>query len=240
MADGQPGGTGDWTGFYVGGNLGGAWTSDDIKWVANPAGFGAGPFTAALNAGGTGHLDPAGVTVGGQLGYNHQLGNSIVLGIEADFSYTDLTEGRIAAVAPPAVAGTVATSTFESKWLATIRARMGIQATPTVLLYGTGGVAFAEVQTSDFAVFPFDGSINASSSDRTRTGWTVGGGAEWAWMPNWSVKAEYLFLDFGSVSETSTNTVVPIATIRHDHDITASVARIGLNYRFSGGDGFRH
>jgi outer membrane immunogenic protein len=222
-----------WTGFYVGGNVGAAWAKDDITWDANAAGFGGGPFLAALNAAGAGSLDPVGVIAGGQIGFNYQI-NSFILGAEADFNYTDLSETRSVAVAPPAALGTVVTSTFESKWLATVRGRLGFLATPNLLLYGTGGVAFAEVKTADSVFFTFDGSSNAASNSETKTGWTAGGGVEWAFSPNWSAKVEYLFVDLGSVNYTSPNTGTPLATINHEHSITENIVRVGLNYKFGG------
>ena len=115
-----------WTGFYFGGNVGGVWAKDDVTWNASTAGFGAGAFTAALNATGTGRIDGAGVTAGGQIGFNHQINSVVVWGVEADLNYTDLSDSRSLAVAsPPATPGTTVTSTYESKWLATVRGRIG-------------------------------------------------------------------------------------------------------------------
>jgi outer membrane immunogenic protein len=227
----------NWTGFYLGGNVGGAWAKDDVTWSANPAGFGGGAFTAALNAAGTGRIDSNGVTAGGQIGFNYQINSVVVWGVEADLNYTDLSDSRSVAVAPPAVPGTTVTSTFESKWLATVRGRVGVLPTQTFLLYATGGVAFAEIKTSDFAFFAFDGTSNAASSDKTKTGWTVGAGAEWALNGGWSVKAEYLYVDLGSINYTSSNSspANPLATINHDHRIVENIGRVGVNYRFNAG-----
>ena len=227
----------NWTGFYFGGNVGGVWAKDDVTWIANTAGFGAGAFTTALNAAGTGRIDTSGVTAGGQIGFNYQINSFVVWGIEADLNYTDLSDSRSLAVAPPAVPGTTVTSTYESKWLATVRGRIGVLPTQSLLLYATGGVAFAGIKTSDFAFFAADGSSNAASSDKTKTGWTVGAGAEWALNGGWSVKAEYLYIDLGSINYTSSNSspANPLATINHDHRIVENVARVGLNYRFNAG-----
>ena len=222
-----------WTGLYVGANVGGVWAKDDVTWAANPAAFGAG-FTPVLNASGTGGIEAAGVTAGGQIGFNYQVSPMWLLGVEADINYTDLSASRTVAVPPPGVPGTFVTSTFESKWLATVRGRAGILATPALLLYGTGGVAFAEVKTSDFAFFAFDGSTNAAASSTTRTGWTAGAGAEWGFAPNWSAKVEYLYVDLGSVRYVSPNTLTAAATINHEHRVTENLVRVGVNYRFGG------
>lgn len=228
----------NWTGFYVGGNAGGIWAKDDVTWSASTAGFGAGAFTAALNAAGTGRIESSGVTAGGQIGFNYQINSVVVWGVEADLNYTDLSDSRSLAVAsPPATPGTTVTSTYESKWLATARGRIGALPTQTLLLYVTGGAAFAGIKTSDFAFFTFDGSSNAASSDKTKAGWTVGAGAEWALSGGWSIKAEYLYVDLGSISYTSSNNspANPLATINHDHRIIENIGRVGLNYRFGAG-----
>jgi outer membrane immunogenic protein len=115
-----------------------------------------------------------------------------------------------------------------------VRGRAGILATPELLLYGTGGAAFANVKTTDFAFFAFDGSTNTAAASTTRTGWTAGAGAEWALGANWSVKLEYLYVDLGRVNYTSLNTLTATATINHDHRITENIGRVGLNYRFGG------
>jgi outer membrane immunogenic protein len=121
--------------------------------------------------------------------------------------------------------------------LATVRGRVGVLPTQSLLLYATGGAAFAGINTSDFAFFAADGSSNAASSDKTKTGWTVGAGAEWALSGGWSVKAEYLYVDLGNISYTSSNSspANPLATINHDHRIVENIGRVGVNYRFNAG-----
>ena len=220
----------NWTGFYIGGNVGGVWAKDDVTWSASTAGFGAGAFTAALNAAGTGRIDGNGVTAGGQIGFNYQINSVVVWGVEADLNYTDLSDSRSLAVAsPPATPGTTVTSTYESKWLATVRGRIGVLPTQNLLLYVTGGAAFAGIKTSDFAFFTFDGSSNAASSDKTKTGWTVGAGAEWAVSGGWSVKAEYLYVDLGSISYASSNSVAGQSA--RDHQPRSSHRREYRPYR---------
>jgi outer membrane immunogenic protein len=226
----------NWTGFYVGGNVGGVWASDDITWVSNKAVFGV-AFGTVLDAAGTGRINASGVTAGGQVGFNYQVNDVLVWGAEADLNYTGLSDSRNVPVPPPGVPGTFVNSTLESKWLATIRGRVGFLPVQSLLLYVTGGVAFAGVKTSDFAFFAADGSNNFAANDTTRIGWTAGGGAEWAWSPSWSLKGEYLYVDLGNVSYTSLNNL-PVnagATINHNHRIVESIARIGVNYHFNSG-----
>jgi outer membrane immunogenic protein len=219
-----------WTGFYLGANVGWAWANDDVTWTGNPAGFGGG-FTPILNAAGTGAIDSDGVTAGVQAGFNYQI-SSIVLGVEADLNYTDLSGSRTVVLPPPAALGTFATSTFESNWLATFRGRIGVLVAPSLLAYVTGGLAIADVSTSDLGFFTAPLSTNAAAIDEVRAGWTIGGGLEWAFASNWSAKLEYLYVDLGTVSTTSANTVIPIATILHEHDIKEHLVRVGVNYRF--------
>ena len=227
-----------WTGFYAGLNAGGVWANTNITYTSSAFGF-SGPAGAAfLDSNTSGHQNASGFTGGGQIGYNYQTG-VVVWGIEADIGYTGLKNTRIIAVnlAPlgfPAFTDTFS-QTMESNWLATVRGRLGY-ATGPYLFYATGGLAIAEVKYSDSAFFPASNSVNAASSSQTRTGWTVGGGAEWMFAPNWSVKAEYLYVDLGSTTYTSVNSVLNtppnLATITYGRKLTENIARLGVNYRF--------
>jgi outer membrane immunogenic protein len=90
----------NWTGFYVGVNVGGVWAKDDVTWAANPAVFFG--TTPVLNAAGTGAINATGVTAGGQAGYNFQVSPLWLIGIEADINYTDLSK-RTHSFTSPAV-----------------------------------------------------------------------------------------------------------------------------------------
>jgi opacity protein-like surface antigen len=101
------------------------------------------------------------------------------------------------------------------------------------MVYATGGGAFARGNFTDTATFAAPAaSSNTASIDQTMAGWTVGGGAEWMFAPQWSLKAEYLYADLGHVSATSANTLFPLATIRHDHRLTENIARLGVDWHF--------
>ena len=222
-----------WTGCYVGLNAGGVWGHMQDDWTPNPAGFPAsGP---AVQADGSTSMDGSGFTGGGQVGCNYQL-NQFVLGAEADIQYTGLDESRDAFF--PAAGGIGAITiheSFNSKWLATFRGRLGWLVNPAVLIYGTGGLAVANVDTTDSAFFAASGTNNTVSESTTRAGWTVGGGVEWRFAPQWSVKAEYLYVDLGSFSTTSANSnpaLFPLATIDHDHHLTENIGRVGVNFHF--------
>jgi len=126
----------------------------------------------------------------------------------------------------------------ESNWLFTFRGRAGY-AFDRWLVYGTGGLAVANVnfeQSNAYPAFPLSSSDNFSAST-TRTGWTAGAGVEYTFVHNWSLKAEYLYVDLGSISGTSSTTgyanVAALATHTHQtDDFRANIVRVGLNYKF--------
>ncbi len=108
-------------------------------------------------------------------------------------------------------------------WFSTVRGRVGYAAGPT-LLYFTGGLAFADVDYSVSGTGP--GGAFAMSSDKIETGYTLGGGLEWAFAPNWSLKSEYLYVDLGDETVTSPGGVSSTT------DLDFHTVRVGLNYHF--------
>jgi outer membrane immunogenic protein len=224
----------NWTGFYIGLNAGAA-SSDvnfDVKAAAAPPfAFDAHRFSDQSRK--TGWL------AGGQVGYNWQTGMT-VLGIEADAQWVG---NRVTSdtIFDPFFHGKGRAS-FSSnvEWLATLRGRVGIAATPALLLYVTGGVAFAGInvryQNAGFGAAFNAPLINTYSATDTRVGWTAGFGAEYALGGNWSVKAEYLRVGFDDHSLT-----VPFVgpqptplsgSVRVNQDI--DILRAGINYKFGG------
>ena len=190
---------------------------------------------------GTGRLSPRGFTGGVQAGYNLQSG-ILVFGAEADFGAFRLAESAVATgLFPFTFLGNqyTLTETMKTSWLATVRGRLGVSVMQHVLLYATGGVAFSEFKFtssySDNAIgFGFPGGSGFGGKSDTRTGWTAGGGVEWLLDRNWSIKAEYLYVDLGSM-----NVLVPVSntaaftqTMQVNADLTAQIARLGLNFRF--------
>jgi outer membrane immunogenic protein len=216
-----------WTGFYVGLNAGGTWQNSNSISVAtfpifanNPAVVPVHSLPAALSASGIFNIGNSGGFIGGgQIGYNWQFYNSFVAGVEADIQGIAASNGGgtglgIGVVgAPSGAAGTVDLTAFSLRknvdYIGTVRGRLGWLFTPTLLVYGTGGLAYGGVSTSasyltvnpaypGIALSPGWGA--AGSYSDTRVGWTVGGGLEWMFMPHWSAKVEYLYYDLGSVS----------------------------------------
>ena len=114
-------------------------------------------------------------------------------------------------------------------WFGTVRGRVGVLATPTVLLYATGGLAYGQVNSSETVGGPLPAAFSQSS---TNVGWTVGAGIEGAIGGNWTAKLEYLYVDLGTVSGSFTLPNTDI--ISHSSHITDNVLRAGINYRFGG------
>jgi outer membrane immunogenic protein len=111
-------------------------------------------------------------------------------------------------------------------WLATVTGRIGLTAAPTVLLYAKGGGAWVRDEFSLTA-----GGVTVANADTTPSGWTVGGGVEWAFAGNWSAFAEYNYLDFGTPGVTFTSATGG-ATFPVDIKQTINSVMVGVNYRF--------
>ncbi len=168
-------------------------------------------------------------------------------GRQGDFNYLGNDASRDTGNYVEAVSGRTVRSIDDIKmhWLATIRGRIG-WAFDRVLVYATGGLAITRLDISKQFAWDFsDGctilnglnECHVGGSDTTRAGWTVGGGLEWAFAPNWSVKAEYLYADFGNTSYSTTNSgtgfiggQAQVAT--HTVSTTLQVARVGVNFHF--------
>ena len=168
-----------WTGFYVGGDVGALWTRANGRWDPLPTviDFGAFPITGDLNK--------TAFVAGLHAGYNWQLSPSWVVGIEADWSWTDakgsFTQPWID-IDGPAVRPTALTSmSIGLNWLATIRGRVGYLVAPRALAYFTGGAAFADVDYAASAANEPPSTYLASTTfSKTVFGYVLGGGVEWA------------------------------------------------------------
>jgi outer membrane immunogenic protein len=192
-----------WTGFYLGVNAGYGWAD------------------AAIDAGALGVVtvdsNLNGFVGGGQIGYNWQIGN-FVLGLEADIQGTTIGRSDTFFVGAPGVAVTV---DRDLNWFATVRGRAGL-AFDRVMIYATGGWAYV-----DYGVDVTVAGLVGASAGSSKSGWTVGGGLEWAFLPNWSVKFEYLYVEIDDVSIFPFALVAPINV-----EGQLNVIRAGVNYRF--------
>jgi outer membrane immunogenic protein len=204
-----------WTGFYVGGNIGGGWASAPSDFSTT------GPVFGTANN----HM--SGFAGGAQVGYNWQYGPA-VLGTETDFQFANI-DGNLSTSCPAALCGVAVTANYQQKlpWFGTVRGRLGY-AQDGWLLYATGGYAYARLETNATATA---GAATAALSQQTlRDGWTAGGGIEVALTPRWSIKAEYLYMDFGS--KTTTFAVPGLPTLTDQSKLNMNVVRTGVNYRF--------
>lgn len=224
-----------WTGFYVGLNLGGAWGNSSYALL--PSADWAPNARTQLTGDGLASLHMSSVSAGGQVGYNWQVSN-VVFGGEADIQYIGLHKTNVFTQNGPLgviiVTPYTITESSRSDWMATIRGRLGLAA-GRVLFYGTGGVAFADSQSADTLNFPtllpaatFTGTGARSS---VQTGWTAGGGVEWAFNDHWTAKAEYLYAGFPT-STTGMTTINGTIRQAYSDQLAVNLARLGLNYKF--------
>jgi outer membrane immunogenic protein len=232
----------DWTGFYIGTNLGYSWgrgsTDGSVTGTQTVATVGAGTVTTPLAALPLiGRADVNGFIGGGQLGYNWQRG-AWLLGLESDIQFSsERGSGDVCATACPA--GFVFTRDYKLDWFGTARGRVGFLPADRLLLYVTGGLAYGGFSGSSWTL-----PLDIGTWSHTSVGWTVGGGVEAALGNNWSVKFEYLYMDLdhagGSSATNTTATTVRATTTTttlaylFNTRFTDSIARVGLNYHFSG------
>ena len=204
----------NWSGFYVGAN--GGYGFGTSSWSA-PA---VDTATLISPAVATGSFNLRGLLAGGTLGLNMQA-NAFVFGVEADGDWTSLNGNGSTANGYCSLATVGATCETKSPVFGTLRARLGY-AFGRVLVYGTGGVAGAQVQAGFNPPATFDGAANF--------GWTAGAGMEFAFADNWTAKVEYLYANLGTLTcSTPANcgTGVPVSV-----PLTENIVRAGINYKF--------
>jgi outer membrane immunogenic protein len=209
----------NWTGFYAGLNIGGSWGRLDNSLVSTT---GVVAFTNSDK------ID--GVIGGGQIGYNWQ-SNQWVFGLEADFQgsgqkgdgsfFIPGVGGNLALVIPST------SITYEDKlnWFGTVRGRVGY-AFDRWLPYVTGGWAFGHGEINGTRT---TGGVSTTfSGSESYSGWTVGGGVEWAFANNWSAKVEYLYINFGDGPTVPVTTGLNVVS----GNLTDNIVRVGVNYKF--------
>lgn len=182
-----------WTGAYVGLN----------------AGYGFGKITKA----GTYFEDPKGFVGGGQVGYNYQLPNNVVVGVETDLQYADL---RSKVNATGVAAGLPAGTKNGVEYFGTVRPRVGY-AMDRTLLYVTAGLAYGNQKLNVPGV---------GSGSSTNLGWTAGGGAEYAFTNNITGKVEGLYVNLDNHNYVATTRV----STKSGSEF--GVVRAGVNYKF--------
>ena len=211
----------NWTGFYIGGNVGAGWSGLSSTNFSDTLGS---TFTAPTNVQFLG---------GGEIGANYQFSNGIVIGAEAMFDWASNSQNAIITATDPT--GTVAANigTSNARWLTTVSGRLGY-AWDRVLLYAKGGGAWVATNSPAISVAGTPASFT-SISNTTSSGYTAGFGVEWAFSGNWSVRAEYAYIGL----PTQTFTVTPGTPTFGGDVITFGNRNISMvtgavNYKFGG------
>jgi len=237
----------NWTGFYAGLNVGWSWGNGAVTYNE--------PALATISHGvwpssfsGPSFLD--GAIGGGQIGYNWQVNTTWVTGLEADWQATGETangnfttpsfavdcEGRGSRI-PCTLSGSLGSQIL---WFGTVRGRVGWLYTPQIMVYATGGLAYGKVDVSGNFSGSAPGNPNnphvwGFNQSAINTGWTVGGGVEGvvANTPTVTWKAEYLYVDLGSISGSGFDTLPPGHPYSFNAHFTDNIFRVGLNWQFS-------
>jgi outer membrane immunogenic protein len=198
-----------WTGFYGGLQVGYQWSDASLQ-------------DYSLVTGAPGVTEPTfheqGVMAGGHIGYLYQI-NQFVLGIEGDVNGSGYTGNGASVTITPLLYNT--TISVEGS----VRGRLGIASWDRLLIYATGGVAFAPIRDKYT-----NGLGLVDDITTTRVGWTIGGGLQYAIDPHWSVRAEYRYTDYGRYNDAliiSSGGV--LGEQRHE---TTNVALVGFSYKF--------
>lgn len=244
----------NWTGFYVGGNVGYSWGKSNADTLQGPAQlgvYGVGPcdnngIGPALGCAFSQSSNPKGFIGGVQAGYNYQTG-VMVWGLEADFDWRNQTDSSTHAF----------NSLFDhqdasstQRWVGTLRGRMGYAPTNNWLAYISGGLAFGNFEHSVTqqlcyapAAIPCDPSRSFTDSV-TKAGWVLGGGLDYAINSHWSVGAEYLYMKFNSDTLSASAftypspqpfgpnpRLYPAASVTFNE--SSQVFRVKANYKFN-------
>jgi outer membrane immunogenic protein len=260
-----------WTGYYIGGSAG----VGSSKTETDPTGAALSCTDASTPPLGLCPLvtnaqvaavppalrtHPIGGLLGAQIGYNYQAG-AWVPGVETDLSWTnidgtDTQTGTALLTAGGFTNPGFATATAEQrlKYFGTLRGRLGFLATDPLLVFVTGGLAYglitANTSLSEVTALPGIGAVNATGlggyASTWRAGWTLGGGLEYMFATNWSLKAEYLYFNLGSMSypvgPLNANAfsslgfggiATSVAVTATTTNFTGNIVRFGVNYKFS-------
>ena len=180
-----------WTGCYLGAHLGGGWAHKDLTdpvQLVQDSFLGAGSTIGITTA----NTAPSGVAVGGQIGCDYQFAPTWVVGIEGAVSGSTM-KGNTTLPLPLGNPGDSAFVTARTDFLPSVTARFGY-AFDRMLFYAKGGAAWAGDKYTVTGVFAGTG-FGFEGLD-SRSGWTAGGGVEWAFFRNWSASVEYDYYQF--------------------------------------------
>ena len=206
---------------------------------------------------------------GGQVGYNFNFLDRGIFGLETDFQGVAGASSNSPTLYNVMSVPNNNSNAYREAWLnnssslnylGTVRARLGYLVTPSLLIYGTAGFAYGGV-TSSSSVFSINHSTyteiradqhsagaafgGSNTLSNVTVGWTAGAGLEWMLLPSWSIKAEYLYYDIGTVSNNYDNLsrfrypdgVTPqlLYTVRNysNTHYNGNIVRAGINYHFN-------
>jgi outer membrane immunogenic protein len=230
----------NWTGFYVGGNIGYGWANDTgNRWDSFvdpgfPPAVGFAPYFAAGGNQFPG-VKPSGVIGGVQAGYNWQAANW-VLGVVADIQASDMKASVDNRVELVNFARIIQSNNSRIDWFGTVRGRLGYAAN-NWLFYGTGGVAYGNVKsTVGFNCLDcFPTTLWSGTTSSTQVGWAAGAGIEVGLSPNWTAGVEYLHFDLGSISTTALPNTAAFAgsSVTANSKFAGDIVRATLNYKFT-------
>jgi outer membrane immunogenic protein len=238
----------NWTGFYIGGNVGGGWGNQSATSTTTSL-IGVDTFSGSSTS--------SGALGGGQIGFNYEFPNQWVIGLEADGDWANIagtasgcstyTSSLFPTFYPVGSTSACGTNSGALNDFGTVRGRLGY-AWNNVLLYGTGGWAWGNdsgTHTTTCVGAACPGTTTAFTGggftySNSLSGWTAGAGIEWGFLPNWTVRVEYLHLEFDNVG---TNFAGTISTAKGTNPFTGNTSsnggvdlvRVGLNYLFNWG-----
>jgi outer membrane immunogenic protein len=192
-----------WRGFYLGGNIGGAWASSSLSDNQTTISF---------------DRDTNGFIGGVQVGYNYQIGN-LVLGVEWDFDWTSIDAAGTITV--PGVIGPLH-ATADIEWISTLAGRIGLALDRTLVFIKVGGGWVR----NEASITQLTTGASVSASNTTGV-WVVGGGFEYALAPNWTAKFEY---DFVGLSDRTLPGFVGTRAFELERDVQQ--VKVGLNFKF--------
>lgn len=211
----------NWTGCYIGVNAGGGWSRED-RTLTNANGF---LFTQPQ-----GSVTASGLAAGGQIGCDYQFSSTWVVGIRGMWDGSNLTGSN--AVALPNIGNNPDEfNNTKVKSFATLTGRLGYLVSPTLMLYGLGGFAWSQ---NHYTLTSVSAGGEIFSGNSTRTGYDVGVGVSWMFMPNWNLWLEYDHMGFGTKNVMFNGEGIA-APLFVGLDVSQRIDKVlvGIDYRFS-------
>jgi outer membrane immunogenic protein len=207
----------NWSGFYIGGNLGAGWNSNGSVSDTFGSTFSTNSNTQFLG--------------GGQVGVNYEFWGGVVVGAEAMFDWLPNTTNTISVTGAGPAAGSTASATLNNRWLTTATGKLGY-AWDRVLLYGKGGGAWVGTQSPSITVGGTPTSFTGTSSNNF--GWTAGLGVEWAFWGNFSARAEWDYIRLQNQNFTVGPGTAFATDVISTNNRSINMFTAGVNYKFGG------